>query len=498
MRKYCLSNLLCVVVLTLMVGCAHRAPVNKEHWQALARSDLDAAYKLVKDAHPGSIDEQNPEFLDWAESGYREALKLIPQVVSYDGMLAAVRFYVAGFADDHFLYSDNMRNNDSPMFVNGWLVHEKQGGYEVVAVAPAWRTPLPPIGARLVKCDGRAPDVLIRELVARPVNKRHVGGSLLASSEELLHLKFENAALKRCEFQTIDGKALEIAVNYQAINVEQFWKSFVFPILRSSRPQSNSFEEKGGVLWIRAGNFQPNSDEFKSLEEMLTRLRDVKGVSAIVFDTRGNGGGNSGLGDRILDAATGGLVFDLAQIERLPRTYAQWRVSDAAIKALGYRLDDATRRYGVGSSEAKWANDLRDEVKAAKTQGRVWVEQSGGPRVTRADVVARGGKLRRFAGKIALLTDSNCASACLDFADTVLKVPGAIHVGGKTRADTTYIDVGSIELPSGNRLVFPLKVWRNRVRGNNEQLTPDVPMNLDAMTEEMIYAKTVSALRNAP
>jgi hypothetical protein len=109
--------------------------------------------------------------------------------------------------------------------------------------------------------------------------------------------------------------------------------------------------------------------------------------------------------------------------------------------------------------------------------------------------VARGGKLRQHSGKIVLLTDAKCFSACLDFADTVLKVPGALHVGETTSADAVYIDGWRMLLPSGNVLSFPLKVWRNRVRGNNEPLRPSVEIALDTLDDAAIHSATIAALR---
>ncbi|MCE0970099.1 hypothetical protein [Pseudomonas putida] len=71
-----------------------------------------------------------------------------------------------------------------------------------------------------------------------------------------------------------------------------------------------------------------------------------------------------------------------------------------------------------------------------------------------------------------LVTDSFCASACLDFADAVLAVPGTIHFRLSTSGDTLYIDIGSQALPSGAQFWLPLKVWRGRVRGNNQSYDP--------------------------
>ena len=109
-------------------------------------------------------------------------------------------------------------------------------------------------------------------------------------------------------------------------------------------------------------------------------------------------------------------------------------------------------------------------------------------------IAARHGKLRRFHGKVVLVTDEHCASACLDFADLVRSVPGAIHMGQATSADTLYMDIGRVALPSGNHLVIPLKVWRNRLRGNNEVLQPDVPLQVDIRDDAAVRQAVLAAL----
>jgi len=69
----------------------------------------------------------------------------------------------------------------------------------------------------------------------------------------------------------------------------------------------------------------------------------------------------------------------------------------------------------------------------ARAAGQQWYEQWEGPkegyRLDRDEIIRRHGKLRRFSGKVVLVTDTQCASACLDFADLIRLVPGAVHVG---------------------------------------------------------------------
>ena len=71
--------------------------------------------------------------------------------------------------------------------------------------------------------------------------------------------------------------------------------------------------------------------------------------------------------------------------------------------------------------------------------GQPWVEQDAGPRLDRDETTRRGGHLRRFKGRMAVLTDGDCAGACLDFVDAVKRVPGSVHTGQTTRAHPLYV-----------------------------------------------------------
>ena len=42
---------------------------------------------------------------------------------------------------------------------------------------------------------------------------------------------------------------------------------------------------------------------------------------------------------------------------------------------------------------------------------------------------------------------------------------------------------------------MPLKVWRNRVRGDGEPLVPDVPLAVDLRDDAAVRAATLAALR---
>ena len=97
-----------------------------------------------------------------------------------------------------------------------------------------------------------------------------------------------------------------------------------------------------------------------------------------------------------------------------------------------------------------------------------------------------------MAGRVYVLTDSVCASACLDAVD-LWKAMGAIQIGRETSADTVYMDVRSTDLPSGvTRLVLPMKVWRGRSRGNNEPQRPAHVFDGDMSDDQALRAWVAS------
>ncbi|KQV84695.1 hypothetical protein ASD15_05835 [Massilia sp. Root351] len=490
--------LLPALLLTLLPATAGAAGKTAADWQAAARADIEAVHQLILTAHPGSIDELNPGFRVWAEQGYREALQLIPRVNSYDSMMAAARYYVSGFRDGHLIYSDNARR-DYPMLVNGWRLRKQGSDYVVDAHLKDWPAPLPPLGAQLLRCDGREVDAILAEDVAPYIERRSNGKLAEHLAGALTVPALPDLQLKRCQFRTAQGAVLDMPITYQGIPMQRYFQPWEKAPPKSPQQQrrSNKFSFEDGVLWISAANFNalPSKEQIAEFDAMLADLGTLQGVRLMVFDVRGNGGGSSVIGDKIFTAATGGLDYDKQDLDKLPRTYAQWRVSDLLLETAGKFTQGFVTRYGPDSAEAKRSEAFLKQVQQARAKGETWVEQPGGNLLTRAEVARRGGKLRRYGGPVALLTDASCASACLDFADLVLSVPGAVHLGRTTGADTLYIDVGRARLPSGNVLVMPQKVWRNRLRGSDEALAPGIVLKADLDDDAAVRAETLAALK---
>lgn len=465
-----------------------------EQWQTIALADLNAVHAAIIDAHPGYIDTANPGVRLWTEQGYREARALIPRVINYDTMMSAVRYYVTGFLDGHLVYSDNIRSGDFHEMVNGWRVDEQGGAAVVTAVMPEWDGPVPPLGATLLDCDGRTPDAIVAEDMAPYFDRRNLPTLRKSLFSEIRSVQLAGLELKRCTFIRPDGKKIALDVKYRSTPTMDVWKG-----LRSVRSHSpdrrNRYDFRDKVLWIRAANFTLSPDEAKDLNIMLKEIAALRDVRLIVFDTRENAGGDSVVGQQILAAATGGLEFDTGGLERLLPVYAQWRVSDMSISGVEHYVDVMSERYGSNDPRTQETKQLLARLRDARRAGNAWVDSAGAPRLTRAEIASRQGRLRRFNGTVAIITDGNCASACLDFADQVRLIPGSVQLGQATSSDTVYLERGSLKLPSGNLLFMPMKVWRNRVRGDGEVLVPDIQLNVDFSNDEAVRAAALDALR---
>src|SRR5690348_13533975 len=73
-----------------------------DHWRVLTRMDLDAAYALIADNHPGAAAElKDDAFKARLREGRDKAVALASRVDSYDGYVATLGSFAAGMGDKH-------------------------------------------------------------------------------------------------------------------------------------------------------------------------------------------------------------------------------------------------------------------------------------------------------------------------------------------------------------------------------------------------------------
>ena len=78
--------------------------------------------------------------------------------------------------------------------------------------------------------------------------------------------------------------------------------------------------------------------------------------------------------------------------------------------------------------------------------------------------------------KIIVIIDKGCGNACLTFIDQLKAMKHDVILFGQTTgADSVYMEVQKTDLPSKKGIFyFPMRVYKNRLRGNNIPYYPDI------------------------
>ena len=448
-------------------GAPSAAPLERasHDWPEIVRRDARAVYENYRDSHPGAVDPENPEFRRKLDEGLQRAFVRAARAKSYGDYWWALREYSASFDDGHAEVSQGEAVPDTVVTWPGFLTRYDSGRY--VVAGRLQEDGLPPNGAVLTSCGGIDADQLAERNVGR-----FFGRWWLASQRDQLGwLVFFNDANamalrpERCEFRQ-GGSSQSYALRWRVIPPKE-----IGPLLRTVRnnpraPISARRLDDGGY-WVSLGSFNgnPESGAYKELEAVLRTLseqrEELRRSPRVVFDLRGNNGGSSVWSVRLAELLWG---EDYVRAKR-PRGSAgvDWRVSDANIATVE---EQNARLLGTANPDPEGVRTLTSilrGLKRARGEGReLWRQttRAGGSQAPQPVKTS-------YAGKVFLITNTNCASACLDAVD-LWKELGAVHVGRETSADSLYMEVRDQPLPSGlSRLLVPMKVYRGRRRGSN-------------------------------
>ena len=452
-------------------------------WRQVAIADIERAHALVREAHPGVLDGDE-HFRAWFAEGHRSALALAARANSAERAWAALQFYLAGYRDGHLAAL-----REQPLATQarwaGWTVQYRNGAYRVVKVAATWPVPTPSVGDAVLSCDGVETGALLARRVAPFVDRRvelDATRSRLAvhlTNQWAWEATWDPLRPRRCVVRAASGRTREYALVW---SISNHGLSGLYP----PAPAQGIARLASGTYWVHASDFMPSGQV--GLDALVDRLGALGDAEAIVLDSRGNGGGNSGIGDRLVQA----LLKERTPVSSSGAA-AYWRVSPVARRTLEKHKALVEPLEGPAGHTSKWLARLLEDLDTAARNGEPFFKQMGSTADSREPP-----RDATFRGKLVLVTDSHCASACLDFADLVRRVPNAVHAGASTSGDTRYMDVAVEPLPSGATLWLPLKVWHDRPRGDNQPLHPHFPFDGDitdtaavqAWVEQAVLPKT--------
>lgn len=443
-------------------------------WGKALAEDAQAFHDLILDSHPGPVDAENPAFKPLLESGLRTALDRAKTADSYEDWYFALQEYSASFDDGHLALTGHapmghVWRAQWPGFLTAW----KDGADTVVFN----RDPAaPPLGATLVSCDGKAADALAADFIGKGAG-RWMLPSRRAAFAGTLFVDQMNPYVsrpKRCTFK-VEGARKSYDLVWR--DLPDAVRDEGFAAGRGARFRAPIALGAYGAAgyWIGLGSFNSNasSPDGKTLTALQTEVEAkaaaIRAAQVVVFDLRGNGGGSSAW----IFAQAQSLWGEDWVTRHQPRAEGvDWRISQgnlAEIVAFRAKVGDDPRMLA-------WVDAIAAGMRKAAERGDVlWAQrdEDDAPAASAASAAPPPQPATTaMKARVYVLTDNDCASACLDAVD-LLKALGAVQVGQETSADTLYMEVRRQPLPSGRVVaVVPMKVYRGRARGNNVTAVP--------------------------
>lgn len=458
----------------LLLGAVLAAPATQDapiDWPSTLQKDLEAADAAMRGSHPGAVDRQNPGFGAQLDAALALARSRAGKAESFAGYWWAMKGYAASFNDGHVSLNTLAAAPGLPTRWPGFLTGFDGDTQVVMTVdgGPAH----PPLGARLLSCDGIDAQTLAARRIGDFSGRWDLQASRLHGGGEVL-LEQGNPyvpVLHTCVFQ-VDGREKSYALRWQPLEAGQR-KERLADTRRSVRPANGWHAMPDGGYWITTSSFNadPTEQNFRELTALLEQLAPkaeaLQQAPWVVLDVRGNSGGAS---QWSIELAR--LIWGRAAVDALPdHSWVEWRTSQANIAQLRGFLQKLEQAPDASPALRRMLESVTAGMAQARGRGEaLWRE----PHAANAGAAPTAGPVAPVRkGRVVVVADAACGSACLDALD-LWKRLGAVQVGVETSADSLYMDVRPERLPSGlARISVPMKVFRGRVRGSNEPHVPD-------------------------
>jgi hypothetical protein len=419
------------------------------------------------------VDPLNPGFAKQVDQACEIASEKSRTAASFLDWMEVMQSLVTSFRDGH----TGIRFTVVPAQLRwpGFLI-DGQGGRWVVrrpSGIPATNSN-PPEGAELIACDGRpAPEFLEQQLDRKTVDWSKEPERIRQAFRAFTTYRLDGPPpAKECQFRQ-NGKFVNVALEWRPISSVEM-QPLLAPYLRrgsSSRPIDVTFAPDHHV-WVRLGNFLDET-ALKALEvELLAKQSLLRSAPYVVFDLRGNGGGNSTWGGRLASILWGKEAVEgrrLADQSSNPADYGKyWRASKAAAAKMHAAADEYAAEGPDFVEIAQYWRELGDTIAAAKGDG-LYQDECCRPK-PRPSVVPKPA----YNGKVFVLTDAGAFSSGVVVMNTFKRM-GAIQVGEASGQNEVYGEsVGPFNLPSGlGWYRIPVSIIR-QPRSSLGGLPPDV------------------------
>ncbi len=221
------------------------------------------------------------------------------------------------------------------------------------------------------------------------------------------------------------------------------------------------------MYWVTLPTFAMPADQEQEFRHVIADLAQQRQSKAIIFDIRGNQGGNSDYGTHVVIALFGAEY--VAQQKKIAdqNVIVDWRASRDNAAYLSLLSEKIC---------APWFQDIVQGVDASIKHHKHYYRESMHQKF---DCQKHKALSHDVSAKIFVIIDQGNVSAALDFIDDLKCMNYPITLIGQiTKADRLYMEQRTIPLPSGlGDFSFPIKVYRNRIRQDNEPYRPDIEID---------------------
>jgi len=461
-----------------------------EAWRKAAEADLTAMHDMLRDNAPQMfIERDSAYFRKWLETGYAEAQAKLPHVQDFVGYTYLLRGYAGGFRDAHLsVYSpDHLGVSGRPQQWPGFATQWAEGAYVVSMNAASAQESLPPIGAKLLDCDGKSAEIIARARLDKYEANLDLYQGRVRSALSLLWDRGNPfvQTLKTCRFQDASG-IKTYPLSYRAMDRKE--NAFARP------PKARFGLEHAapGVWRIGVPEMAGDSDWPRLYADIEAHVNDIRNSDRVIIDLRGNGGGSSQFAGQLAKRLWGEPVVNHYRPFWGPVVYP-------AVSGTHQYIADTTipelRKLSLAGKIPQGAVAEQEQFLAvldkAIAEGRktITVGQLTEPE---RDAVP----VNPMKAQVFLVTDYACNSACLDLMDLFLAIPNVYHAGTQTGADTIFIELERHKLPSGMHiLAYGHHALIKRQRGSNVPYTPAPALTYRGdLTDEAAFERWLAAL----
>ena len=442
-------------------------------WRAVTTSDMKFAIETVRSSHAGAVSGQIDVSAPLEQGASLGLIEAASASSEQDYRRAMVRF-ISAFGDPHTAIQLHLQAKAW----TGLVIDHVGGKYRVSWSEPNWPQPLPPRGAEVQGCDGVWIGTYLKSSVA-PFSNRSLEYS--SSMSDLARLAMFDQGLgwtpTRCTFHLADGASRVYALPLHAISKEQLAevrKRYV----AKARPVGVT---KAGANqhWVGMPDFN-GARSADAYEKLYAQLAGLKTSSWIIFDLRGNGGGDSSWGNRALKA-----LYGEAYGEQLGATASYVKSLVASPATLGIYQHYASLPE-FAASKAGLDADI-DKIKAAIARGEptAKVEES-----SKEQALTQAASLRARPGgpRIAAVIDRNCFSSCMNFLQQISTIADTVVLGEATIGYSPYGEIGEFKLPSGNGALYIPSAIYTAFQATREPFVPALRYDGDMADDEALMA----------